>query len=79
MIMRRPWWFSYSFDPALTQSFGGPESFYMYQIGINANSELRLSDKDWLQGTLFFNIVNNYDKFNYKTPPHVQNLKRQAN
>ena len=41
----------------------------MYQIGINANSELRLSDKDWLQGTLFFNIANNYDKFNYKTPP----------
>ncbi|MFQ2792565.1 YjbH domain-containing protein [Aeromonas caviae] len=64
-----PEWFSYSFDPALTQSFGGPESFYMYQIGINANSELRLSDKDWLQGTLFFNIANNYDKFNYKTPP----------
>lgn len=61
--------FSYSFDPTLTQSFGGPESFYMYQIGINANSELSLSDKDWLQGTLFFNLLNNYDKFNYKTPP----------
>lgn len=61
--------FSYSFDPSLTQSFGGPESFYMYQVGINANSELRLSDKDWLQGTLFFNVANNFDEFNYKTPP----------
>ncbi len=61
--------FSYSFDPSLTQSFGGPESFYMYQVGVNANSELRLSDKNWLQGTLFFNVVNNFDEFNYKTPP----------
>ncbi|EHK5437001.1 YjbH domain-containing protein [Aeromonas hydrophila] len=61
--------FSYSFDPSLTQSFGGPESFYMYQVGVNANSELRLSDKNWLQGTLFFNVANNFDEFNYKTPP----------
>lgn len=61
--------FSYSFDPSLTQSFGGPESFYMYQVGVNANSELRLSDRNWLQGTLFFNVANNFDEFNYKTPP----------
>ncbi|MCO4222017.1 YjbH domain-containing protein [Aeromonas hydrophila] len=61
--------FSYSFDPSLTQSFGGPESFYMYQVGVNANSELRLSEKNWLQGTLFFNVANNFDEFNYKTPP----------
>ena len=61
--------FSYSFDPSLTQSFGGPESFYMYQVGVNANSELRLSDKNWLRGTLFFNVANNFDEFNYKTPP----------
>ncbi|MEG0007274.1 MAG: YjbH domain-containing protein [Aeromonas sp.] len=60
---------SYSLDPSLTQSIGGPESFYMYQIGLNANGELRITDKDWLQGTVFVNLANNFDKFNYTTPP----------
>ncbi|MFM4990439.1 YjbH domain-containing protein [Aeromonas veronii] len=61
--------FSYSFDPDLTQSFGGPESFYMYQLGINANADWRINENNSLQGTLFFNLVNNYDEFNYKAPP----------
>lgn len=61
--------FSYSFDPDLTQSFGGAESFYMYQLGINANADWQVSENNSLQGTLFFNLVNNYDEFNYKAPP----------
>lgn len=61
--------FNYSFDPALNQSLGGPESFYMYQIGVNADAEWQISAQNWLSGTLFVNVYNNYDKFNYKTPP----------
>ncbi|WP_422840517.1 YjbH domain-containing protein [Aeromonas veronii] len=61
--------FSYSFDPDLTQSFGGAESFYMYQLGINANADWRINENNSLQSTLFFNLVNNYDEFNYKAPP----------
>ncbi|RUR53387.1 YjbH domain-containing protein [Aeromonas veronii] len=61
--------FSYSFDPDLTQSFGGAESFYMYQLGINANADWRINANNSLQGTLFVNLVNNYDEFNYKAPP----------
>ncbi|MGY3895328.1 YjbH domain-containing protein [Aeromonas enterica] len=61
--------FSYSFEPDLTQSFGGAESFYMYQLGINANADWRINENNSLQGTLFVNLVNNYDEFNYKAPP----------
>ncbi|WP_461606092.1 YjbH domain-containing protein [Aeromonas allosaccharophila] len=61
--------FSYSFDPDLTQSFGGAESFYMYQLGINANADWRINENNSLQGTLFVNLMNNYDEFNYKAPP----------
>ncbi|HHQ4567133.1 TPA: YjbH domain-containing protein [Aeromonas hydrophila] len=60
---------SYSFDPDLTQSFGGAESFYMYQLGINTNADWRINKNNSLQGTLFVNLVNNYDEFNYKAPP----------
>ncbi|MGL6349799.1 MAG: YjbH domain-containing protein, partial [Aeromonas sp.] len=61
---------SFSMDPVLTQSVGGPESFYMYQIGVNLNADWRVTEQDWLGGTLFVNLANNYDKFNYTTPPH---------
>ncbi|MGL6412588.1 YjbH domain-containing protein [Aeromonas veronii] len=61
--------FSYSFDPDLTQSFGGAESFYMYQLGINANADWYINENYSLQSTLFVNLVNNYDEFNYKAPP----------
>ena len=60
---------SYSIDPDLNQSFGGPESFYMYQFGINGNASWHLSEQISLDSTVFLNVVNNYDKFNYKTPP----------
>ncbi|MGL5345679.1 MAG: YjbH domain-containing protein [Plesiomonas sp.] len=61
--------FTYSIDPVLTQSIGGPESFYMYQVGINIDGNWRVTDNNWLSSTLFVNIANNFDKFNYKTPP----------
>ncbi|MGY3854297.1 YjbH domain-containing protein [Aeromonas aquatilis] len=60
---------SYSIDSDLNQSFGGPESFYMYQFGINGNASWHLSEQISLDSTVFLNVVNNYDKFNYKTPP----------
>ncbi|CTT39232.1 TPA: YjbH domain-containing protein [Escherichia coli] len=62
--------FTYSLDPVLTQSIGGPESFYMYQVGVNLNGDWRITNNNWLSSTLFVNIANNFDKFNYKTPPH---------
>ncbi|MCO4198580.1 YjbH domain-containing protein [Aeromonas hydrophila] len=61
--------FVFSIDPDLNQSFGGPESFYMYQLGINGNASWHFSEQVSLDSTVFINIVDNYDKFNYKTPP----------
>lgn len=60
---------TYSIDPDLNQSFGGAESFYMYQFGINGNVSWNFTEQTSLDSTVFLNVVNNYDKFNYKTPP----------
>lgn len=60
---------SFSTEPTLTQSIGGAESFYMYQIGAKGNADLAITDHLSLGGTANLNIVNNYDKFNYKNPP----------
>ena len=60
---------TYSFSPILQQSWGGPEAFYLYQLGLNSNADLHLSEHIWASGTLYWNWLDNYDKFNYTTPP----------
>jgi hypothetical protein len=68
--------FSYSIDPVLSQSFGGAESFYMYQLGIRGSADLWLTDHLLTSGSLFANLKNNYDKFNYTNPPNDTHLPR---
>lgn len=60
---------TFSAEPTLTQSIGGAESFYMYQIGAKGNADLAITEHLSLGGTANLNIVNNYDKFNYTNPP----------
>ncbi|AIA70401.1 MULTISPECIES: YjbH domain-containing protein [Pectobacterium] len=69
VLLAEPDRLTYSLDPTLVQSFGGPESFYMYQIALKGNVDYRLSDHWSVGGTALLNLVNNYDKFNYKSPP----------
>ncbi len=57
--------FDFHLDPVLNQSLGGPEGFYMYQLGIMATADWWVTDHLLTTGSLFGNISNNYDKFNY--------------
>ncbi|MFG1173060.1 YjbH domain-containing protein [Erwiniaceae bacterium CAU 1747] len=68
--------FDYSLSPVLNQSFGGPENFYMYQIGVSAGANLWVTDHLVLDGSLFFNVLNNYNKFNYTNSPGDSTLPR---
>ncbi|HAT2610531.1 TPA: YjbH domain-containing protein [Kluyvera intermedia] len=68
--------FDFHIDPVLNQSVGGPESFYMYQLGAMATADWWLSDHLLTTGSLFANIANNYDKFNYTNPPPDSKLPR---
>lgn len=72
----RPERFSYSFSPTLAQSLGGPEDFYMYQLGVLASANYWLTDNLLLDGGLFFNVANNYDKFKSSTLPADSTLPR---
>lgn len=66
----------FGFAPVLQQSFGGAEDFYLYAIGVNANSSYRFGDNWTLSSTVYGNIIDNYDKFNYTVPPDGTSLKR---
>lgn len=68
--------FDIHFDPVLNQSFGGPESFYMYQVGLMGTADWWLTDHLLTTGSLFGNIANNYDKFSYSDSPGDSSLPR---
>lgn len=66
----------YSLSPVLNQSIGGPESFYMYQLGLIANANYWLTEHLLVDGGVFFNLTNNYNKFNYDGAPNDSSLPR---
>lgn len=59
----------FSLSPSLTQSIGGPESFYMYQVGLNANTNWHWNEHFSTDSTVYVNAVDNYDRFNFTAPP----------
>ena len=52
----------FGLSPLLKQSFGGPESFYMYQIGLLGDVEANLTDHWLASAALYVNLLDNYDK-----------------
>ena len=68
--------FDFNLAPVLHQSLGGSESFYMYQIGVSANASYWMTDHLLLDGSLFVNLLNNYDRFKYTVPPDGTSLPR---
>jgi len=59
----------YGLSPQLNQSFGNAEDFYLYNLGINANASYWLTDNMQATGSIYFNLIDNYDKLNFITPP----------
>ena len=55
----------YSISPTLAQSFGSAENFYLYSIGLNTASNFWLTDNLEISGSIYFNLTDNYDEFNY--------------
>ncbi|OED83779.1 YjbH domain-containing protein [Vibrio breoganii] len=68
--------FDYAFSPQLIQSFGSAESFYLYSIGVNADAGYWLTSNLQMSGSLYLNLFDNYDKFNYIAPPDGTDVPR---
>ncbi|WP_404408617.1 YjbH domain-containing protein [Pseudidiomarina marina] len=65
-----------SVKPYLDQSFGGPEDFYLYQLGVDARVRYSLSRNTFVAGTASLRVIDNYDKFNYTTGTETGALPR---
>lgn len=56
---------SYGFKPHLSQAFGGPESFYIYNLSIKGGAAYWLTDQLELSAGVSINLLNNYDKLKF--------------
>jgi len=66
---------TYNLDGTLTQSFGSAENFYLYAVGVTANSAYQLTPKLELSGALYVNFFDNYDEFSYvENSPYIDNF-----
>lgn len=68
--------FSWGLSPNLTQSFGGAEGFYLYQISAEADASFRLTPNWKIAGTVGVDLINNYDKFTYTVDAYDTPLPR---
>ncbi|HJS16561.1 MAG TPA: YjbH domain-containing protein [Rheinheimera sp.] len=58
--------FGYSAELFWIQTFGNPESFYMYQGGLFLGGAYQFNTNFSLQSTAKINLLTNFDEFNYK-------------
>lgn len=58
--------FGYNAELFWIQTFGNPESFYMYQGGLFLGGAYQFNTNFSLQSTAKINLLTNFDQFNYK-------------
>jgi len=66
---------NYSLSPYLSGSYGGPEAFVLYQLGVNLNAEYAMNKNIWATANLQLGLLDNYDKFkdtSNSVLPHVR-------
>ena len=72
--------FSIGLTPSLGQILGGPNSFVLFQVGVQAVAEYRFTPSTWVNGALNLRLIDNFDKFTYTAPsnlPRVRTFQRE--
>jgi hypothetical protein len=64
LTLENPRW-NAGIAPVLAQSIGGAETFYFYHVGFNTDANYWLRDNIEASGSIYFNLYDNYDKYNY--------------
>jgi len=59
----------------LDTSYGGPDSFVLYQLALLGQASVRLTDRTWLQGFLKVGLLDNYDKFDFDAPSNLPRVR----
>lgn len=72
--------FSAEWGPSYSQILGGPDSFFLYQLGLQAMLEQRFSDSTWLSSNVEARLLDNFSQFKFDAPsglPRVRTYQRE--
>ncbi len=67
--------FRYEIGPGLSQVYGGPDGFFLYQLRLDLSGEWRLARNKWFSGTLMAGLVDNFDRFHYTAPSNLPRVR----
>jgi len=62
--------FSAQWAPTFSQIIGGPDGFLLYQLGVGADAQWRLTQRTWVSGNAHLRLIDNFDRFNF--PGHSE-------
>ncbi len=69
---------SWAVNPSYSQILGGPDAFLLFQLGIAAAAEYKLSNSTWLSGDANLRLADNYAKFTYDAPSNLPRVRTYA-
>jgi membrane-associated phospholipid phosphatase len=61
--------------PSYSQILGGPDGFLLYQLGLQAKLDWRLSPTTWLAGAVNARLLDNYANFVYDAPSDLPRVR----
>ena len=67
--------FSAEWGPSYSQILGGPDSFALFQLGLQSDLEYRLTDSTWVSGALNLRLLDNFDRFVYDGPSNLPRVR----
>ncbi|HCE4789676.1 TPA: YjbH domain-containing protein [Vibrio parahaemolyticus] len=68
--------FDWGIAPKLAQTLGNPEAFYLFSVGLSSSASYWITDNLEIGGSLYWDWYNNYNKYNYVTPPDGTDVSR---
>ncbi|MEI6760184.1 MAG: YjbH domain-containing protein [Betaproteobacteria bacterium] len=72
--------FNQQWGPSFSHILGGPDSFLLYQLGVQSFQEYRFSDSTWISSRINLRLLDNYEGFKYDAPsdlPRVRTYQRE--
>ncbi len=66
--------------PNYSHVLGGPDAFVLYRLGFDATAQYHVDPQTWVDGTLDFRVLDNYQVFKYTAPsdlPRVRTFQRE--
>ncbi len=72
--------FSAEWGPSYSQILGGPDSFFLYQLGLQSKLEHRFTDTTWVSSAFDLRLLDNYDNFKFagtSSLPRVRTFQQE--